>query len=105
MKQIFWWRAEVLVFHSHSQDMLELQHFLTVTMDFEFPGFENNVYSPIIKSFRKNSRMRLAELPDTLQQNWEERVSLWPALPNLRLATLGQSLQRHRSGGLGGFGS
>lgn len=57
------------------EDMLELQHFLTVSMDFE---------------------MRLAELPDSLQQNWEERVSLWPALPNLRLATLGQSLQRHR---------
>jgi len=58
------------------EDMLELQHFLTVAMDFE---------------------LRLAELPDQLQMVWEEKVSLWPRLPNLRLAMLGQSLQNHRA--------
>ena len=26
----------------------------------------------------------------------QDRVSMWPQLPNLRLATLGQSLQRHK---------
>lgn len=57
------------------QDMLELQHFLTITMDFE---------------------LRLAELPNKLQGVWQDRVSMWPQLPNLRLATLGQSLQRHK---------
>lgn len=57
------------------QDMLELQHFLTVAHDFE---------------------LRLRELPEELQCIWEERVSLWPRLPNLRLAALGQSLQSHR---------
>ncbi|CAJ1397257.1 unnamed protein product [Effrenium voratum] len=57
------------------QDMLELQHFLTVTHKFE---------------------QLMADLPSNLQSIWEERVSLWPRLPNLRLATLGQSLQNHR---------
>eukprot|EP00913_Durusdinium_trenchii_P011772 g11058.t1 len=76
--------AEVLQ-QAIAKDMLELQHFLTVAMDFE---------------------LRLAELPDQLQMVWEEtdarllpqeKVSLWPRLPNLRLAMLGQSLQNYRA--------
>lgn len=55
--------------------MLELQHILAVVRDFE---------------------EELAELNGSLQAAWEDKVALWLSLPNLRMASLAQHMQKHQ---------
>ena len=128
----------------YGEDMLELQHFLTVAMEFEPPGEHGSCLVAVTcwraenvqVAFGGTSRGTSMHLGGAVwfmylfsfflywfihlftvsiclfsnflcffsaffrylknRQPCQERVSLWPRLPNLRLATLGQSLQSHR---------